>query len=245
MSRSAPLPPCRQKALQQQALTHPSYTNEHPGTSHYERLEYLGDAVLGFVVGALLFRRYPHFSEKELTRLRAQLVNQAQLTALAELLDVAPLIRLGKGQIKEQKQTGRANPAILCDVFEALIGATFLDGGITVVETYLSQLYEPILQQWAEQTVEFAKDNELPTPALDAKSQLQQWSLQHYQNLPEYQLQSSRGPDHARQFTFIVLIQGKILGRGSGANKKLAQQKAAFTALEKLEVIQKTSLPQT
>ncbi len=233
-------PPCKNAVLVQQALTHSSFRNEHPQEADYERLEFLGDAVLGFLVGALLFRRYPHYSEADLTRVRSQLVDQSQLAALARSLQISQQMRLGRG---EAANGGQEKPSILSDMFEALIGAAFLDGGIEPLVDYIAQLYEPLLSE-IEQTpsteLNFSKlaDSSLiSTSRLDPKSYLQQWSLKIYQKLPEYRLREVTGPEHKKQFTFQVFLGDQPFGVGTGANKKAAEKAAAIATLQKIELI--------
>lgn len=225
-------PPIGDPQLKLEALTHRSYCNEHPGTPSYDRLEFLGDAVLGFVVGRILFERYPHFTEAELTRLRSQLVNQNQLAYLARFLHIAPEIRLSQSLARED---GQSSPSILSDVFESLLGAALLDGGLTAVEDFIEELFVPILEQWEKSQ---GGRSPKPVPTMDVKSMLQQWALAKTKQLPEYELIDANGPPHAQEFTFTVKVAGKIQGQGSGPSKQIATKQAALEALKSLGLLQ-------
>jgi ribonuclease-3 len=227
------LPPIDNPQLELEALTHSSYSNEYPGEPCYERLEFLGDAVLGFVVGKILYDRYPHFTEAELTRLRAQLVNRTQLAYLARFLQIGPEIRLGKSL---EKAGGRENASILSDVFESLMGACLLDQGLETLRAFLEELFLPILQEWEKNQASLHRSPQ-PMPTLDVKNILQQWALANVKQLPEYKQIEVTGPDHARQFTFTVSVAGEIYGQGSGPSKQVATKQAAIAALEKLGLI--------
>lgn len=219
--------------LELEAFTHSSYSHEYPGEPCYERLEFLGDAVLGFLVGKMLYERYPHFTEAELTRLRAQLVNGGQLAYLARFLDLGPEIRMGKSMAKAG---GQENPSILSDVFEALLGACLLDRGLDTVAAFLEELLVPILQAWEKDQASLNRSPQ-PMPSLDVKNTLQQWALAHTEQLPEYEQIEMSGPPHARQFTFVVKLGGEIHGQGSGPSKQGATKQAAIAALKKIGLI--------
>ncbi|AIE73592.1 MULTISPECIES: ribonuclease III [unclassified Synechocystis] len=225
------LPAIGDPQLKLEALTHGSYSNEHPGTPSYDRLEFLGDAVLGFLVGQILFERYPHFTEAELSRLRAQLVNQNQLAYLARFLEIGPEIRLSRSLARDD---GQDNPSILADVFESWLGASFLDAGLETVRDFVEELFIPILEQW-EQSQDGRSPK--PSPTVDIKNMLQQWALEKTKQLPEYTLIDTAGPPHAREFTFTVSVSGKVQGKGSGPSKQMATKQAALDALKNLGLL--------
>ncbi|MGK7933414.1 MAG: ribonuclease III [Microcystaceae cyanobacterium] len=221
------LPPIPDQTLLAQALTHRSYTNEHPEMKHNERLEFLGDAILGFTVGELLYKHYPDLSEAELTRLRSKLVDATQLAKLAIQLELGKEMKLGKGAVKDG---ARDNPALLSDTFEAIIGAYYLASGIEAVQQYVKDLFKPILKQ-----LTVSQNDSLPTQLVDVKNRLQQWSLAHVGVIPEYRLVEETGPDHAKEFTFEVRIQGQFYGQGKGRKKQEATKAAAQMALSIIE----------
>ncbi|WP_017305183.1 ribonuclease III [Spirulina subsalsa] len=223
------LPPIQDQKLFKQALTHRSYINEHPHTGqHNERLEFLGDAVLGFIVGEFLYHKYPHFDEAQLTRLRANLVNEQQFAYFARLLDAGQKMRLGRGA---EQEGGRDNPALLCDVFEALIGAYFCEAGIEAVKRYV----EPFLLLGLDKITQSSPKN--PSPKfIDPKNQFQQWALAKHGENPEYLLREEFGPDHAKEFIIEVRVAGKVYGVGQGRKKQAAEKQAAEKALKQLGV---------
>lgn len=221
------LPEIKNKALLEQALSHRSYVNEHPTEKqNNERLEFLGDAVLGFVVGALLYQRYPDISEAQLTRLRSVLVDEKQLAKFAREIGIGDIMKLGKGA---EKDGGRDNPALLSDTFEALIGAYFLDSGIEAVRNYV----EPFLGSLAD-TLVFPQTEAEPQGLIDSKNRFQQWALAHFKENPVYTIINESGPDHAKEFTAEVRVQGKVYGVGRDRRKQEAEKRAAETALKKV-----------
>ncbi len=216
--------PIQKIHLLTRALTHRSYVNEHPeAIEDNERLEFLGDAVLDFVVAAWLYHHYPEMHEGDLTRLRAALVREEQLAEFARQLDLGRALRLGKG---EASAGGRKRPALLCAAFEALIGALYLDGGISAVEKFVY----PLLRAGAEDIL-------LRAELYDPKSRLQEWTQAQKLGRPEYVLISESGPDHAKTFEIEVRINGTAYGRGRGPSKQVAAQTAAQTALETLGLV--------
>lgn len=201
------------------ALTHRSYLNEHPeALEDNERLEFLGDAVLDFLVGAWLYNHFPEMAEGEMTRLRSALVRTEQLADFALQVELGLAMRLGRG---EAEGGGRNRPALLCGTFEALIGALYLDAGIDAVK----KLVEPMLQTAAHTIL--AKNSER-----DSKSLLQEWIQAQGYDHPIYKTIASYGPDHAKEFEVEVLVDGRVLGRGRGNSKQAAAQMAARQALE-------------
>lgn len=225
------IPKISQKRLLKQALTHRSYANENPYEGeNNERLEFLGDAVLGFLIGEFLYKRYPQMKESELSRLRSKLVDEKQLASIARKLQLGKLIHLGKGAEKDQT---RESSAVLSDTFEALIGAYFLDAGIEAVKTYLESLFTPI----ASEIVATSEANQLldsNQKLLDSKNLLQHWAIVNYEQNPIYELIIETGPAHAKSFTVQVKIEDRIYGVGKGKRKQEAEKQAALDALKNL-----------
>jgi ribonuclease-3 len=211
------------KSLLRRALTHSSYLNENPeiGGLDNERLEFLGDAVLGFIIAEHLYHRCPEMREGELTNLRAALVKRETLALLAANLGLGDYLFLSRG---EAERGGRQRPAILCAALEALIGATFLDSGPEAAKQVVLRLIEPQLERLTR--------GEL---ALDAKSLLQQVSQGRWRITPSYRTMAESGPDHAKEFTVEAIIGGRVIGRGTGRTKQAAEQEAARAALEALD----------
>ncbi|MBI1259365.1 MAG: ribonuclease III [Chloroflexi bacterium] len=213
----------RTPLLLQQALTHRSYVNEHDeeDLSDNERLEFLGDAVLDFISGEMLYRRFPDMPEGDMTRLRAALVRTESLAALAVKCRLGEALRMGKG---EEKGGGRERLNNLCGGFEAVIGALYLDQGLEAVKSFmLPQLSERLEQVFAEQLDK------------DARSILQEISQATYNLTPMYRLVDAFGPEHEKEFTFEALIGEQVVGHGVGRSKQAASQAAAQNALEALE----------
>lgn len=204
--------------LLSRALTHRSYLNEHPDAlEDNERLEFLGDAVLDFVVGAWLYNRYPDMLEGDLTRMRSALVHTGELAEFAKQIDLGRAMRLGRGELQAG---GKARPALLCDTFEAVVGAIYLDQNIAGVLTFIS----PFLLSSAEDILINHKDE-------DPKSNLQEWAQGNGYQTPQYITCSSSGPDHSKIFEVDVYIGGKVVARGSGHSKQAATKSAATKAL--------------
>jgi len=206
-------------ALLDEALTHRSHVNEQPGAflSHNERLEFLGDAVLTLVVSATIFAAYPGLNEGELTRIRAEVVNEQALARIARRLELGPLLRLGRG---EARSGGGDKDSLLANGLEALFGGVFRDGGFVAAR----QLIESLL---AEAITEAVVHKEV----VDCKSRLQEL-LQGQQGLPpRYHLEEVAGPEHQRIYTITVTVGDKSLGSGRGRTKKAAEQSAAREAL--------------
>ena len=210
------------KALLQRSLTHRSYLNENPDypLEDNERLEFLGDAVLDFITGEYLYHRFPEMAEGRLTNLRSALVRTERLADFAAAINLGEYLYLGKG---EEESGGRERPAILCDAFEALVGALYLDQGIKTTREFVDKLIEPALQEV------LATDAEK-----DAKSQLQEIAQSEFQLTPRYKTVREEGPDHAKQFTVEAVIGDKTYGVGTGMSKQNAAQAAAHEALKVL-----------
>ncbi len=211
----------RDRELLALALTHRSYANEQGLEGHYERLEFLGDAVLELVTADWLYRRNPEGSEGDLSKTKSFLVSEPVLAGLGEELGLGAAMRLGVG---EERSGGREKPSLLADAVEAVLGAMYLDGGLDVARTAVVRLLGRVEQEDA---------GSLPA---DAKSALQERLQGDGRPLPRYRLVASDGPDHARTFTIEVEIEGERLGVGSGGSKKTAEQQAAREALERLDL---------
>jgi ribonuclease-3 len=210
--------------LLSRALTHRSYVNEHPeALEDNERLEFLGDAVLDFMVGAYLYHHYPEMPEGDLTRMRSALVHTGQLAMYARQINLGVAIRLGKGEVQAG---GRDRTAILCDTFEALVGAIYLSAGIDGVRDFIQPLLEPAARDiLANHRIE------------DPKSQLQEWSQANGLSTPVYNTKSITGPDHNKIFEVEVVINQQIYGTGTGHSKQAGAKQAARMALDKIGII--------
>jgi len=209
-------------ALLALALVHSSYVNENPGTAagHNERLEFLGDAVLDFVVAGKLYRDFPDLSEGQMTRLRSALVRRETLARVARSIGLGDYLVMGKG---EEGSGGRDKSANLAGALEAVIAAVYLDRGVTVARKIIVRLLE------AEWPAAIAAGT-----GGDAKSRLQELTQARFQLTPGYRLLAETGPDHDKQFTVEVTVNGEVLGSGTGSSKKLAEKEAARAALERL-----------
>ena len=204
-----------------EALTHRSYLNENRGaiSTHNERLEFLGDAVLELAVTNFLFLKFPNKDEGELTAYRASLVNTYSIGAVAESLGINDMLLLSKG---ESKDTGRARQIILANAFEALLGAIYLDQGYEAAETFLSKhLYNKIDEVIQNRTWQ------------DAKSHFQEVAQEKRSTTPSYKTLQEAGPDHNKEFTVGVYIGSEEIAKGKGQSKQEAEQSAAQAALDK------------
>lgn len=204
------------------ALTHRSYLNENPDLvlEDNQRLEFLGDAVLDFVTGAWLYHHFPEFQEGRLTSLRAALVCTAALAKFARQIGIGDHLLLGKG---EEENGGRDREPNLCDAFEALVGALYLDNGLPAVE----ELVYPMLEEETERVLAAELDR-------DPKSRFQEWSQAEWGITPQYRTLSSSGPDHARTFVVAVYVGDEMYGEGFGRSKQAAARSAAMKALNRL-----------
>jgi ribonuclease III len=221
------LPPISDRLLLEKALTHRSYVNEYPEASgNNERLEFLGDAVLGFLIGELLYQKYPQMNEAQLTRLRSQLVDERQLGQLGSELGLGNLMRLGKGA---EKDRGRQNISLLNDTFEAIVGAYFLESGVEAVRNYIHPLFESLAENLVEVQTKAKIEN-----FVDSKNRFQQWALANQGENPKYTIVNEFGSDHAKEFTAEVSVKGCVYGVGKGKRKQEAQKHAAEVALKKL-----------
>lgn len=206
-----------------QALIHRSYLNENPKEPQSnERLEFLGDAILEFLVSQKLFKLFPNLAEGELTALRAKIVNTESLAAVGLELGVGGALYLSRG---EEESGGRENKTLLANAIEAIIGAAFLDQGIKSAQAFVEKyIIDKAKFQLAK---EYLKD---PKSLLQEAIQAQKLPTPVYRKITEV------GPDHAKRFTVAVYVGGKVLGRGAGRSLKVAQQEAARIALDQLEV---------
>lgn len=209
------------RRLLQNALMHSSYANENRarGCTSNERLEFLGDSVLGMVTAMRLYRLYPDMPEGKLSRLRAELVCEQSLHAVALELGLGSYIRLGHG---EARNGGRERPSILADAVEAIIAAIYLDGGLESAQRFI---LDHILTGLAEGQMHHVADY---------KTDLQERVQRKPGQALEYSLLSESGPDHNKSFTMNVLLNGSEIGRGTGRTKKEAEQSAAKSALERM-----------
>ena len=209
----------KDKELLKIALTHSSYANENKMPVNNERLEFLGDSVLGFVTAEYHFSEFKGRPEGELTKLRAAVVCEKSLFRFAEKISLGQYIFMGKG---EEHSGGRNRPSIVSDAFEAVIAAMYLDGGIDVVKPYILGFIKEAVKREAS-----FKDN---------KSLLQEEIQKNKGNTLVYEEIGESGPDHEKVFSFVVKLNGKVIGEGQGKSKKEAEQAAAGDALLKLDV---------
>ena len=208
-------------SLLTRALTHRSYVNENPNSpDDNERLEFLGDAVLDFIVGAWVYDRFPEMPEGDLTKMRSAIVRNDQLAMFSRAINLGGALRLGRG---ERSMGGSERDGLLGSAFEALIGALYLDSGLVAVEKFV----HPMLEEAQEFILEEIHD---------PKSVLQEWAQAERLGAPQYTTISSTGPDHAKVFEVEVRIQGVAYGRGHGSSKHVAAHVAAQVALEALGI---------
>lgn len=209
-------------SLLEQAMVHSSYVNENPTivSGHNERLEFLGDAILGFIVAEKLYQDSPDLSEGEMTKLRSALVRRDTLARVARAVRLGDFLYLGKG---EEASGGRGKTANLAGALEAVIAATFLDQGVATTRNLILRLLGEELARVVSQGM-----------AVDYKSRLQELMQSRYQSTPAYRLVEAVGPDHDKRFTVEVMAGDTVLGRGTGKSKKSAEAEAARSALERL-----------
>ncbi|GAB4355099.1 MAG: ribonuclease III [Candidatus Abyssubacteria bacterium] len=206
-----------------QALSHSSFVNERSDQrgNHNEKLEFLGDAVLELIVSHELFQNYPNYFEGQLTKLRAAVVSKTTLANLAKKIGIAPYIRLGKG---EELGGGRRRNSLLADAMEAIIGAVYLDGGLSAARQF-------VLDHFSAEIQRLDSDQH----KMDYKSILQEITQSRFQTLPRYTVVNEIGPPHERTYEVLLSIKDEPYGTGRGSNKKEAQQNAAYNALQKLQ----------
>lgn len=217
------------RALLEAALTHRSFAYEQGGLPTNERLEFLGDAVLGVVVTDALYREFPDLSEGDLAKMRAALVNMTVLADVAREIELGSAVYLGRG---EEMTGGREKPSILSDTLEAVFGAVYLDGGMAEASRMILHLFLPrILGEVEGGTV------------YDYKTSLQELAAARLGSLPEYRISES-GPDHAKRFRAVVRLAGEEYGVGEGRSKKEAEQAAARLAVERLRTLETDPPPE-
>jgi ribonuclease-3 len=214
----------RDRGLLEHAMTHTSRANEDVsgGVTDNESLEFLGDAILGFVIADMLFREFPAFDEGQKSKIKAALVSTVTLARQAERLAIGDHLLLGRG---EEKTGGRHKQALLADTYEALIAAIYLDGGIEQARSFILGDFEPLV-------AEIRRDG---LAGQDHKSALQEYLQSRDEPLPEYRLTGTLGPDHRKLFQVEVLVRGEALAEATGASKKEAEQEAARLALGKFK----------
>ena len=214
----------RDRGLLEHAMTHTSRANEDVsgGVIDNESLEFLGDAVLGFVVADLLFREFPDFNEGQKSKIKASLVSTATLARLADQMRLGDHLLLGRG---EEKTGGRRKQALLADGYEALIAAIYLDGGVEQARAFIVREFMPLVEEVRRAGI----------VGQDHKSALQEYLQSRDEPLPEYRLTGTVGPDHRKLFQVEVSVRGTPLAEGSGASKKEAEQDAARSALGRLK----------
>ena len=206
------------------ALTHRSWANEQGTPEHYERLEFLGDTVLGMITAEWLYQSHPELPEGELSKRKAQLVSRPSLAHHAEKIGLGPALRIGVG---ENRSGGRTKANLLADSMEAVFGAVYLDGGLDAARSVIV----PMLEEAGDEPVQLL--------AADAKTQLQEVTQALGWDLPEYRLAGTAGPDHSKVFTVECWVGGELAGRGEGPSKKMAEQKAAAEALAQIPSLEK------
>ena len=213
--------PFRDDFLLSRALTHRSYRNEHPeALEDNERLEFLGDAVLDFLVAAWVYHRFPEMAEGDLTRTRSALVHTESLAEFARKINLHSAMRLGRG---EAQNGGYERATLLCDTFEALVGALYLEKDLDAVRKFI----EPFLEDAIEEVV---ANLELA----DTKSMLQEWAQAQGFEAPRYRMKTTTGPEHRKYFQVNVLVNGKVYGSGEGFSKQSAEKNAAGDAMKRL-----------
>ncbi len=210
------------KSLLDRALTHRSFANENPALSKgdNERLEFLGDAVLQLIISDLLMKKFPAYTEGQLSKLRASVVNERPLAELSRRFKIGEHLRLGKG---EEASGGRMKSSLLANALESVIAAMFLDRGFERAAAFLGGIFEP-----------FIKEGDADTTTLDYKTSLQELSMLLFKTMPRYSLLSETGPDHDKLFAMSLFIGEKWIATGSGKSKKEAEKQAARAALEAL-----------
>jgi ribonuclease-3 len=215
----------RDRGLLEHAMTHTSRANEDVsgGVFDNESLEFLGDAVLGFVIADILFREFPGFDEGQKSKTKASLVSTATLARQAERLNLGEHLLLGRG---EEKTGGRRKQALLADGYEALIAAIYLDGGVEHARAFIAREFAPLIADVREHGV----------AGQDHKSALQEYLQSHDQPLPEYRVAGTIGPDHNKLFQVEVVVNGEPIAEATGPSKKEAEQEAARRAIEKLGI---------
>lgn len=211
----------RDRSLLFLAFIHRSYINEDKTVlQHNERLEFLGDSILGLLMADYLYRHFPENAEGDLSSLRARVVEASSCAGFLKQLGIAPYLLMGKG---ERTNSGRGRDSILADLFEAIIGAIYLDGGLEAARSFLMTHFSSAIQNLLEEPLE------------NWKASLQDYCQKNFQIIPVYEVKDASGPDHDKVFSIVVKIHGQELGIGTGASKKQAQQAAARAALDAIQ----------
>jgi ribonuclease-3 len=212
----------KKTSLLEQALTHKSFAKERPKDPEIfnERLEFLGDAVIGLIICEYLYRTYPQYSEAELSKLKSYTVQESTLAEVASRLNIGSYLRLGKG---EETTGGRKKPSILADAFEALVAAIYLDSGLKNTKKFTLKNLEEKIKVFINKGIN-----------LDFKSQFQEITQERFGVLPRYRIKREEGPEHRKTFEVEVLVKDILYGSGKGKSKKEAEQKAAEAGLKKL-----------
>jgi ribonuclease-3 len=210
----------KDRELLERALTHKSFANENRGPAHNERLEFLGDAVLGLVISEYLMKNCPDSNEGDLSRLRAAVVSEPALASIAREIGLGSYLLLGRG---EEQTGGRDKDSLLANCLEALIASIYLDAGNAAVEAFVIRFFDETIKKTCTYR-----------GTLDYKTELQELCQERLKQLPEYRIVSETGPDHQKQFTVELSAKGEVYGHGTGKSKKEAEQRAAKEALEKL-----------
>lgn len=210
----------KDQELLERALTHKSFANENRGPAHNERLEFLGDAVLGLVISEYLMKNCPDSNEGDLSRLRAAVVSEPALATIAREIGLGSYLLLGRG---EEQTGGRDKDSLLANCLEALIASIYLDAGNAAVEAFVIRFFEEVINKTCTSR-----------GTLDYKTEIQELCQERLKQLPEYRIVSETGPDHQKQFEVELSVKGEVHGHGIGKSKKEAEQRAAKEALEKL-----------
>lgn len=205
------------QSLLTEALTHKSYAHEHNSRTDYERLEFLGDAVLQLIVTEYLLAKYRDYDEGTLSKLRSFFVSEVFLCQIARTLHLGDCILLGKGEIVTG---GSGKNSLLCDIFESLIAALYLDGGFNIARAVVITLMGDRMDEAI-----------LERSFIDSKTELQKYTQKHYGTLPHYTIIREEGPEHEKLFEVNVRVEGNILATGTGRTKKTAEKDAAYKAL--------------
>jgi len=216
----------KEVCLLEQALVHTSFINENPAcaVTSNERFEFLGDAVLGFVIAEKLCQDFPDFDEGEMTRLRSVLVRRDSLARIATAIHLGDYLCLGKG---EEASGGRRRPTNLAAALEAVVAAIYVDQGLAAAEGFILRLFRAELERVASQGAQ-----------IDYKSQLQEFTQARWQLTPSYCVIEAAGPDHDKRFTVEVRVGDTVLGRGTGKSKKIAETEAARLAVQQINFTQ-------
>ncbi len=214
----------KDKSYLKKALTHKSYAHEHAETvrAYNERLEFLGDSVLELIISEFLFAMYPDFTEADLSRIKAYVVQEATLASKAAKLHLGQYLMLGKG---EERTGGRNKSSLLADTFEAMLAAIYLDGGYNAARDF-------IMRNMKDKVMEVSTSNAV----LDFKTRLQEVAQADFGGLPRYVITGEKGPEHKKVFEVQVYIKDRLIGTGTGKTKKAAAQKAAEQGLITIEV---------